>query len=188
MNKHCDECKLETAQITVKSIHDGVATERHLCPSCTSKYAPGLSFQVAHPAVLLPSQLLGALAPIVHALPVALGPGGGEALACAACRYSIKQLQQTGKLGCPRCYESFAPHIQLILRRSQGGATRHRGKQPVRLQGQAVLERQLAALRARRDEAVKAERYEEAAVLRDQIRALEQAALEVLKSRCEIVE
>lgn len=188
MNKPCDECQLEPAQVTVKTIHHGEVHERHLCPSCTSKYTPGFTFHGAPSATVLPAQLLGALPPAVGGLSVALVPGGSETLACSACRYSIKQLQQTGKLGCPHCYESFQNSIQLVLRRSQGGATRHRGKQPARLSGQVVLERQLAALRAHRDEAVRAERYEEAAVLRDQIRALEQAALEVLKSRCEVVE
>ena len=212
--KYCDDCKQQPAQVTVKIVQGTTTTERAVCPACMPTYTQGLQVWPApppppmlplvggpwgvptsgHPLAGHPLPGHPQLGIAAHLPPGMVVPPGvpavvvqphAEVTACATCRYTIKQLQQSGKLGCPHCYQAFAPHIQLTLRRSQGGALSHSGKRPARQAGRQALERQIASLRARLEEAVRSERYEEAVVLRDQIRALVRAAEEVLAGRQE---
>jgi len=74
-------------------------------------------------------------------------------------------------LGCAECYESFEPRIDRILLQIHG-ASGHKGKRygksTPRRGGRAGLER----LRRELDAAVRAEQFEQAAVIRDEIRSL----------------
>ena len=73
-----------------------------------------------------------------------------------------------GRLGCPRCYEVFRGDLMPLLQRIHEAQT-HRGRLPGRIvQPTAVAaeDRNLSDLRRRLEDAVRGERYEEAAQLR----------------------
>lgn len=99
---------------------------------------------------------------------------------CPKCSITWDRLRQDGRAGCAHCYEAFSDQLHDVMQRVQH-APQHHGKKP-----RAAEKRRsrLEHLRARRDhrlemlnrrleEAVRQEKYEEAAKLRDQIKMVE---------------
>lgn len=104
--------------------------------------------------------------------------GEGDAL-CPGCGATWTQIGLDERVGCARCYATFRSSLAQLLEYVQR-APHHQGKSP-RAARKRVL--RLEHLRQRRDhqlqllqnrlaEAVRAERYEEAATLRDKIKLL----------------
>jgi len=93
---------------------------------------------------------------------------------CRACGIELRDVVQSGRVGCSVCYESFGDQLETVLR-GMHVALRHRGKVPhrddAREQRRADLQTKRALLRS----ALKTENYEEAAKLRDTIRSLEES-------------
>lgn len=96
---------------------------------------------------------------------------------CPKCSITWDRLRQDGRAGCSQCYEAFADQLHEVMKRVQH-APAHHGKKP---RAAEKRRNRLEHLRARRDhrlemlnrrleEAVRAEKYEEAAKLRDQIK------------------
>lgn len=84
------------------------------------------------------------------------------------CGLDLPSLLTKGQLGCSNCYVHFRDFIKPILQKVQQ-ATNHVGKKPKCLM--SSLEDLLAI-------AIKDERYEDAAKLRDQIKELKSSAIE----------
>jgi protein arginine kinase activator len=108
---------------------------------------------------------------------VLLGLGGKKVAAaetsrkiCPRCQMRFTDFKKTSRLGCQACYEAFAEELAPLLESMQKGRE-HIGKKPARLPAPDPLTAQLAELKAALAAAVKAENYEEAARLRDQIQA-----------------
>jgi protein arginine kinase activator len=99
-------------------------------------------------------------------------PPAASAARCPSCGLSFAEFQHQGRLGCPECYAAFATELQPLLRQVHGRVEQGDpgSREPVR-----AAVRRLAELRAALDVAVRAEEYERAAAVRDEIRALEQA-------------
>jgi len=94
---------------------------------------------------------------------------------CPFCGLTFSDFRETGRLGCPQCYETYAPQLQRLLRRVHG-STQHVGKVYLPPDPSASeLERRLEGLKRKLGRAVDAEDFERAAELRDEIRALEPA-------------
>lgn len=92
---------------------------------------------------------------------------------CSFCGLTFSDFRETGRLGCPECYETYASHLQKLLRRVHGG-TQHVGKiylppDPTT----SEVEQRLDGLRRKLHRAVESEDFEHAAELRDEIRSLE---------------
>jgi protein arginine kinase activator len=93
---------------------------------------------------------------------------------CEQCGFSQSDFKKHGRFGCPVCYDAFAVMLEPMLDGMHKG-TRHTGKVP-----QAALERKslsdrLIKLELDLGEAIKSERYEEAARFRDEISQVKQA-------------
>ena len=95
-------------------------------------------------------------------------PAVGGGLACPECGLTYPEFRADGRLGCPAEYDAFRPALEPLLERIHR-ATRHRGKGPRAAGRRARLAELGAALAA----AVDAERYEDAAAIRDTLRAAE---------------
>lgn len=98
-------------------------------------------------------------------------------LQCPHCGYQFAVFQQNGRLGCPRCYESFQQVLQPLIASIHGNVEHVEGEVPkapsVVADWNAPELDRLGGLKARLKEAIRNERFEEAAKLRDEIRALE---------------
>lgn len=90
---------------------------------------------------------------------------------CPECGTPYAHFKAQGRLGCPHDYEVFRSLLEPLVERIQNNAVRHVGKVPVRHRRRLARARRVE-LEAQLRSAVAAERYEEAARLRDVIRAL----------------
>jgi protein arginine kinase activator len=91
---------------------------------------------------------------------------------CSDCGMTISQYKETSLLGCPTCYETFADQLAHIIANVQDNHTHHVGRAPS--SANADLSRHLTVRRLLKqlEKAVTQEQYEEAAVLRDELRRL----------------
>jgi protein arginine kinase activator len=154
----CECCQEHEATIHLTQVANGQTREVHLCETCAEQ--GGLNLQGV---MALPEVLFG--------LGGAPADGTGPDKSCPHCHFRRSDFRKTARLGCPRCYETFAEELAPMLAAMHKGTT-HAGKVPS--QARADIERaaRLAALQQQLEAAVKAEQFEEAARVRDAIREL----------------
>jgi len=147
----CDSCGKHEAVIHRVMIINGKKLERHLCPNCAVK-GGSISFK-------LPS-----LTDLTSVSFKAEEPD--RACICGA---TLEDFQESGLLGCPKCYETFAEELLPVIKRSQGGRSQHLGTKPSVV---SPVDSMLSSLRKELSDAIEKEEYELAAELRDKIREL----------------
>lgn len=162
----CEECKKRKAVINFTQIVDNKVTTSHLCESCAEKKGVG------NKGALPDSPLNNFISQIGSQ--ISENKEEGVLKTCEACGATLHELQKTGKLGCPQCYFSFEQEIGNFLRRIQGSQV-HVGRgmrnRALKMTGK---ENRLIELRRLLEESVQKEEYERAAMLRDEIRVLEE--------------
>lgn len=164
----CENCGQRPAVVHSTMIVNGQKQETHLCEVCAQSKGqvsfsfPNLSIQQLLSSFLGQDAFGGArLAPNQQAEP-----------ACKNCGMTYSQFAEGGRLGCAQCYDHLEPYLNPLIKRIQGTTT-HAGKAPKRTGGLVRKRRELAALKQDLNAAIHAENYEEAARLRDQMKALE---------------
>ena len=108
-------------------------------------------------------------------IPLDIAPGGNAR--CPGCGTTWDKIRQDGRTGCAACYGEFREQLSGVMARVQRGEN-HTGKTPRTLEKrhhrlQHLRKRrdnQLVVLQARLQHAIKSEKYEEAARLRDKIK------------------
>lgn len=175
----CDRCDNE-ATVHEVTIQGGKKVEQHLCERCALD--AGVSTPPGPPLSKILSQFIGPN-PSEQQTPTQRAK-----LTCSGCALTFAEFRSAGLLGCEACYVSFEAQLGPLIERAHEGATHHVGKAPKhpptptepagtpaapakapcpdpeegRRTRERVLRRQLEA-------AVKAEQYELAAKLRDEI-------------------
>ncbi|MBO4925673.1 MAG: UvrB/UvrC motif-containing protein [Clostridia bacterium] len=150
----CEECGERQAEVVMTTVINGESTSRHLCRECLKKYQTGD----------LQSVLAAVLSAMAEKKQV-------PEITCPRCGETYAEFQKTGMLGCAECYAAFRRELTPLITRVQG-RTQHAGRRPpVSEEEQARLTR-MEALRAQMEAAVAEENFEEAARLRDQLRAI----------------
>jgi protein arginine kinase activator len=91
--------------------------------------------------------------------------------ACPNCKYTLTQFKKTGRMGCPVCYATFKDVLESALKNMHKG-TRHIGKAPAGIKERLDLSQKLEEFEERLREAIALENFEDAAILRDQIKDL----------------
>lgn len=155
----CESCQQHEATIHVTQVINGNSRELHLCEGCAED--TGLNLQNV---MSLPEILFG----------MADSDEGKKALdrSCPGCHLRGSDFKKTGRLGCPRCYDTFAQELLPMLGAMHKGL-RHAGKVPACEIASREADSRLTALRNQLDAAIKKEDYEAAARLRDLIREAE---------------
>jgi protein arginine kinase activator len=157
----CQHCGENPATFHLTNLEGGTLVSHDFCEACAT--ALGHTNEAAYPSMLA-SVVAAASRTRAH-----------EGLNCPHCGITFSEFRRKGRFGCPMDYEVFHEPLEVILRKVHV-RTHHRGRLPsagTRLQD-AVGER-LLRLRRQLNEAVEAERYEEAARMRDEIQAIESA-------------
>jgi protein arginine kinase activator len=96
---------------------------------------------------------------------------GGVELKCPRCGFTQADFKKAGRLGCAACYTTFAEGLEGLLKTMHKGV-RHIGKVPLALQQSRDLAERLKVLRKKLDKAVEDENFEQAALLRDEIKQM----------------
>ena len=159
--KKCRRCS-KPATFHITEIHDGDAVAIHLCESCAREY---LADANDDPSPNPAAELAAKLEKLAEDSDAAL-------LACSNCGISFNEFREQGRLGCPCCYDEFRNDLLPLLDNIHEDTT-HIGKRPVRSPGQTEDQSRLIHLRAQQRQAIDAEDYEAAAVLRDEIASIE---------------
>jgi protein arginine kinase activator len=96
---------------------------------------------------------------------------GGVELKCPSCGFTQADFKKAGRLGCPKCYKTFGEGLEVLLKSMHKG-TRHVGKVPESLRHSQDLSDRLATLQRQLNQAIEEENFEQAALLRDQIKQM----------------
>ncbi len=163
----CERCGQRPASIHLKQIKDSEVTSSHLCEECAEQ--DGVYTGVSK----LP--LAGFLASIGTAAAAGAAlPATTDTRHCEFCDATLQDFRDTGRLGCPHCYDTFDSHLRELLRRIHG-STQHVGEvylTPGDVDTPSPAT-ELAQLRDQLQHAVQAEDFEAAVELRDRISELE---------------
>ena len=92
---------------------------------------------------------------------------------CQCCGATFADIAETGKVGCALCYNEFGEELLPYLKRIHG-SVHHTGKNPGN--NQLIIKEEnntVSKLKAKLATLVAAEKYEEAALVRDEIKKLE---------------
>ena len=189
----CDNCKRREANVRYSENINGRKKEMNLCEECSRKLGIGnMKFN-------MPIDFSSFLGDFMEdfATPEFM-PMFNEikALKCDNCGYTFDDIANTGRFGCSNCYDIFGERIDPILKRIQGN-NRHIGrlgktidnkidekmkqkekdnktnindnKEKIKDKKGTKLERLQEDLK----QAIKEERYEDAAKIRDEIKKME---------------
>ena len=157
----CDICKKNDATVHLTQIVEGNKLQKaDLCESCAKDKG------VQDPTGFSLADLL-----------VGLGSADeikteGEGSRCPECGYTQADFKKTGRLGCATCWEAFEPGLSSLLKAMHKG-TRHVGKVPSKAAHTVALSEKIKELSEELEKAVRSEKYEDAAQIRDQIREME---------------
>jgi protein arginine kinase activator len=93
---------------------------------------------------------------------------------CERCGFTPADFKKLGRFGCPSCYDAFSGLVEPMLENMHNGIA-HAGKVPTRALQRKTLYDRLTKLELDLTEAIKSERYEDAARARDEITQVKQA-------------
>ena len=159
----CQKCNEKEATFFYEETVNGATTSFHLCADCaeeagltqkTPQGALGGLFDGVFPALF-------GTAPVTKKAPVL----------CTGCGASWSDVAKEGKVFCPQCYATFRGELSRTLRSLHGNVT-HTGRTPLRLGEEVKKAEEKKRLKAKLEAAIAEENFEEAARLRDEIRAL----------------
>lgn len=159
----CEKCGKNHATTHIRSVVNGVVHEKNLCGYCAAKEGYG---DITHNSL---GEMLASMFGDV------LSSGAkSEQLRCPCCGVTFSDIAESGKAGCSECYKTFYEQLLPYLKRVHGG-THHTGKIPNRAPLMVKpQEETVDSLRSLLNELVRQEKFEEAAVVRDKIRMLEE--------------
>ncbi|MCL1924968.1 MAG: UvrB/UvrC motif-containing protein [Defluviitaleaceae bacterium] len=160
----CDHCKKLNASVTIEEISVGKKTELNLCYKCSLEY----NMEANAPAVL--NHVLKHMFYGLDALDPSKKQQKEETLECK-CKTTSAEFRKSGKFGCEKCYETFEKELLDIFKSIQR-ATEHVGKIPQTNENSIKIAWQIKKLEKEQAKAISLEEYEQAAILRDRIRAL----------------
>ncbi|MDZ7779745.1 MAG: UvrB/UvrC motif-containing protein [Gemmatimonadota bacterium] len=162
----CSNCGATDAVVHLTQIVDNEMSTFHLCEKCAAE--KGLE-STPEPVSVPLTDFLAQMGQDEVEEPES------DEHECSFCGLTFQQFRDSGRLGCPHCYETFAPALRRLLRRVHGG-TQHVGKVYLPPDPSASeMEKRLEGLRRSLHRAIESEDFERAAELRDQIRSLEPA-------------
>jgi protein arginine kinase activator len=101
-------------------------------------------------------------------LKASLNPEPQADVRCESCGLSQQDFKKTGRFGCPVCYDAFSTMLSPILETMHKGVA-HVGKVPQRALERRSLYDRLTKLETDLEQAIKSERYEDAARFRDEL-------------------
>lgn len=155
----CCVCKEKEATVHLTQIAQDKMQKVDLCEDCAKTKG------VNDPAGFSLADLLlglGASQEIEQA-------AGGVEIKCPRCGFTQADFKKAGRLGCPECYKTFSEALEGLLKTMHKG-TRHVGKVPEALRQSRDLSERVKSLEKKLSKAVEEEDFEEAAILRDELK------------------
>lgn len=167
----CQECQKRKATLHFTQLVNNSLSEIHVCEVCAKEKGymtyPGEGYS-----------LHNLLAGLFNFDQTQFGSQSFkqpmEEKRCPKCNMSLSNFRRVGKFGCTECYHTFAAQLDPIFKRVHSGNTKHHGKIPKRKGGDLHIKKQVQAYKEELHRLIQDEAFEEAAKVRDKIKALEQ--------------
>lgn len=175
----CKRCGKNNAEIYYKQTVNGHTQEYALCSKCAEELKKEGKLNIKMPSLFDESyfgfgsdSLFGD--PMLFGLPFesAKKPQLTEKKKCTLCSSTFDDLVKEGRVGCAECYKVFGEELRRSVEGIHGKA-KYVGRKPKRFKAKDSKQDKIKALKAELKAAVKAQEFEKAAVLRDEIRSLE---------------
>ena len=180
----CENCGKNDANVKYTQIINGEKKQMFLCEECSNKLGINdIQFNMPIDFASFLTDFFDDMNDI-NVMPV-LGDNLNQ-LKCTKCGLTWDDFLHTGKFGCSNCYTDFEMRIDPILRSLQG-ATNHIGRLGKVITSNKVTPNiddkiqennnedttKIESLKEQLKQAIKDERYEDAAKLRDEIKKIE---------------
>lgn len=171
----CQHCNQNEATTHIKKNINGQREEMHLCSHCAEELGVMEEFKMPSMNDLFGNSFLGNF--------LGAGAAAMNSLAgverCHTCGSSFNDIVNSGHIGCSDCYEKFEDKLEPSIRKIHG-KTKHIGKfisydekeEPKAKEKAKTEINQLDTLKEQLKDAIKEQRFEDAAVLRDKIKEL----------------
>ena len=174
----CKRCGKNNAEIYYKQTVNGHTEEYALCASCAEELKSQGKLNIKMPS-LFDEYDIGFGADGLFGLTDLFGlPHGmkkvqiAEKKKCTLCSSTFDDLVKMGKVGCAECYKVFADELKQSVESIHGKA-KYVGKRPKKYKAKETKQDKIKNLKNELKAAIKAQEFERAAVLRDEIRGLE---------------
>ncbi len=160
-NKKCDECKVKPANIHLTQIVQNEVNVIHLCEECAKN--KGISIVIEEEQVSPIKELFeeNKEKPISPPVPE-------KQITCMACYTTLTEFKEKGWLGCSSCYRAFEKEIEALLVQVHG-SSQHKGKAYSESPLEENLTGDIKVLKAELENAVRCEKFELAAIIRDKL-------------------
>ncbi|MDB4438267.1 UvrB/UvrC motif-containing protein [bacterium] len=159
----CDSCQ-KKATVFYTQVTDGKLKKFVLCEACAQE--KGIT---SVDGLLMGGDILGNSPPQTQIPDLVAELNQDD---CGSCGFTLEDFRKVGRLGCPDCYQVFSREIMGRLSSMHKGGV-HKGYLPEGLAKKKALESELASLASKLESAIKEERFEDAATIRDQISGIE---------------
>lgn len=154
----CQKCKARPATTHIQSVVNGVKSEINLCSDCAA--AQGYGSTAKNGLVDMLASVFGDINQNIGSLTSAK---------CECCKAVFSEIAGSSKVGCSKCYSTFKSELLPYVKRVHG-TTKHIGKKPNKAALVVSNQDNVAVLRQKLNELIKAENFEEAAKVRDEIK------------------
>lgn len=174
----CQHCNKNEATTHIKRNINGQREEMHLCSECAAELGVMDEFKMPSMNEFFGDSFLGNF--------LGAGVAAMNSLAgverCKTCGSSFNDIVKSGRIGCSDCYEKFSDKLEPSIRKIHG-KTKHIGKfvtyeEAVNQPQDKVKSNELDSLKEQLDAAIKEQRFEDAAVLRDKINEMTEGSNE----------
>lgn len=170
----CQHCNKNEATTHIKKNINGQREEMHLCSECAKELGVMDEFRMPSMNEFFSDSFLGNF--------LGAGVAAMNSIAgvdrCSTCGSSFNDIVKGGHLGCSDCYDKFGDRLEPSIRKIHG-KTKHIGKfisydekeEPKKAEKKSEPQVDpVENLRAQLETAIKEQRFEDAAVLRDKIK------------------
>jgi protein arginine kinase activator len=172
----CEKCKKNESSVHLTEIIRGVKSEVHLCEQCAKEI--GLNSKLSNFSLAVPDFITF----LNDDLTSNYQDNSNQPM-CRNCGTTLSELKNSRKVGCSSCYSYFRDQLSSALYFAD---TSHIGKKPsnkididtLNLPESPEFSEEVTLLRIQLSKAVDNEEYEQAALLRDKIKELEQICQE----------
>ena len=180
----CENCGRREAKVHYTENINGITRELNLCEECSRKLGITDSLNLSMPVDF--SNLFGSLLEDFESINFKPVLNEVKQVRCDNCGTTFEDIVNTGMMGCGNCYDIFSKRLDPILKRIQG-ANRHVGRigkisdNKLEMENKSGVEKEnkveessskskLEKLQEELKKAIKDERYEDAAKIRDEIK------------------
>ncbi|MBF2508271.1 UvrB/UvrC motif-containing protein [Listeria welshimeri] len=163
----CQKCGKNKADIALQQLNEaGKVESLYLCENCATEEALASEMDLVKAMDTFSEVALDFLTLLQKE------ESEQKSVVCKNCNLTFEEFLQTNRVGCSECYSAFEERLVPIIVRVQNGYTKHVGKVPAEIERAESVEDEIIHLQDKLEQLIKNEEFEEAAVIRDEIRAL----------------